>query len=89
MKKCVIDGSRLADAAAIYRVLGDAFRLAPPIESNPDALGNALGRYNGEPVAVVWRNAAQSAQVLGPQFADLVDVLERAAAAGVLTLELG
>lgn len=89
MKKCVIDGSRLDDAPAIYRVLGNAFRFPAAIESSPDALAGALGGYRGEPVAVVWRNAARSAQVLGAPFADLIAVLERAAAAGVLTLELG
>ena len=85
MKRCVLDGSRLADAAAVCRQLGGAFGFPG---DNPDALAQALGAYRGEPVAVVWRHAAGSAERLGPRFAEIVAVLQRAAAEGMLTLEL-
>jgi RNAse (barnase) inhibitor barstar len=88
MKECVLDGSRLGDVAAVYRALAEAFRFPEYFGNNPDALWDALGDYSGEPVTVVWRNAAGSAALLGPQFAQIVAVLERAAAAGMLTLEL-
>lgn len=48
----------------------------------------ALGGYEGEPVAVVWRNAARSSSLLGPSFGVIVSMLQRAAAQGRLTLEL-
>ena len=88
MRRCVLDGSRLGDAAAIYRTLGEAFRFPQCFRNNPDALRDALGDYGGEPVAVVWRNAARSSSLLGPRFAEIVSVLQRAAAQGRLTLEL-
>lgn len=88
MKRCVLDGSRLADSAAAYRALGQVFRFPESFGNNPDALRDSLGDYDGEPVAVVWRHAAQSAERFGAGFADLVAVLQRAAADGVLTLEL-
>ena len=88
MKQCVLDGSQLDDAAAVYRVVGKAFGFPEYFGNNPDALWDALGDYSGEPVAIVWRNAAQSAAALGPRFTQIVGVLQRAAAAGVLTLEL-
>lgn len=90
MKKCVLlDGSRLADAAAVYRALAQVFRFPDYFGNNPDALWDALGEYGGEPVSIVWRNAARSAQLLGPAFRQILAVLQRAAAAGVVTLELG
>jgi ribonuclease inhibitor len=88
MKKCVLDGSRLADSDAVYRALAEAFAFPEYFGNNPDALWDALGDYSGEPVAITWRHAAQSADALGPRFAQIVAVLQRAAAAGVLTLEL-
>jgi RNAse (barnase) inhibitor barstar len=88
MKKCVLDGSRLADAAAIYRQLGQAFHFPDYFGNNPDALWDALGEYSGEPVAVIWRNAARSQELLGPHFAAIVAVLQKGAADGALTLEL-
>ena len=88
MKECILDGSRLGDAAAVYRVLAKAFRFPQYFGNNPDALWDALGDYSGEPVAITWRHASQSAISLGPRFAQIVAVLERAAAEGMLTLEL-
>jgi RNAse (barnase) inhibitor barstar len=88
MKRCVLDGSRLAGAAAVYRALAEAFRFPQPFVDQPDALSAALGDYSGEPVAVIWRNAALSADRLGPRFAEIVAALQRAAAEGSLTLEL-
>ena len=88
MKKCVLDGSRLPDAEAFYRELADAFRFPDYFGNNPDALWDALGDYSGEPLAIVWHNAARSAALLGPRFAEIIAVLQRAEAEGVLTLEL-
>ena len=88
MKRCVLDGSRLADAAAVYSALAEAFRLPDYFGRNPDALWDALNEYGGEPVEVVWRQAALSADRLGQRFAEIVAVLQKAAAQGVLTLEL-
>jgi RNAse (barnase) inhibitor barstar len=88
MQHCVLDGSRLADAAAVYRELAEAFRFPEYFGNNPDALWDALGDYSGEPVAVTWCNAARSADVLGPSFAQIVAVLRRAVAEHKLTLEL-
>lgn len=88
MKRCVLDGARLADPAAVYRELGAAFHFPDRFGGNPDALWDVLGEYGGEPVAVIWRNAARSAERLGPRFAEIVAVLQRAAAAHRLTLEL-
>ncbi len=88
MKKCVLDGTRLADTAAVYRALGEAFSFPRYFGNNPDALWDALGEYSGEPVAIVWRDAARSAALLGPGFAQIVMVLQRAASEGMVTLKL-
>lgn len=88
MKICVLDGATLDDAAAIYRRLGEVFGFPDYFGDNPDALWDALGDYAGEPVTVVWRDAARSAERLGPQFAAIVAVLQKAAAEGMLTLEM-
>jgi len=88
MKRCTLDGTRLADATAVYKKLGRAFGFPAYFGNNPDALWDALGDYRGEKVTVVWRGAARSAETLGPAFAQICSVLERAAAAGMLTLEL-
>ncbi len=89
MKKCVLDGSRLANTESVYRALGEVFRFPQYFGNNPDALWDALGDYSGEPVAIVWRDAARSADLLGPGFAQIVTVLQRAAVEGIVTLELG
>lgn len=88
MKECILDGSRMADPAAVYRALAEAFQFPEYFGNNPDALWDALGDYGGEPVLVTWRDAARSADLLGPRFARIVAVLQRAAAEGMLTLEL-
>ncbi len=88
MKTCVLDGARLANTAAVYRALGEAFSFPRYFENNPDALWDALGDYSGERVAIIWRDAARSADLLGPEFAQIVAVLQRAAAEGMVTLEL-
>ena len=88
MKSCAIDGAKLADAAALYRQLGEAFDAPDYFGANPDALWDAITEYSGEPVAIVWRDAARSADLLGPEFAQIVTVLQRAAEEGMVTLEL-
>jgi ribonuclease inhibitor len=80
MKSCILDGSELADAAAVYRRLGEALHVPSYFGSNPDALWDAITEYDGEPIAIVWRNSARSAARLGPGFDDIVEVLRRAAA---------
>ena len=88
MQTCILDGSLLYEPTAVYRRLGEAFGFPAYFGNNPDALWDALGDYAGEPIRVVWRDAARSAQLLGPQFAAIVGVLEKAAERGVLKLEL-
>lgn len=88
MKTCVLDGARLADAAAVYRELSRAFGFPAHFGNNPDALWDALTEHGGEPVAVTWRDAARSAERLGPDYARIVAVLRKAAENGLLTLEL-
>jgi len=88
MKECVLDGSRLGDAAAVYRALAEAFWFPEYFGNNPDALWDALGDYSGEPVLITWRHASRSADLLGARYAQIVAVLQRAAAAGLLTLKL-
>ncbi len=88
MKKCVLDGTRLASMEAVYLALGEAFGFPHYFGNNPDALWDALGEYSGEPVAIVWRDAARSAALLGPGFAQIVMVLQRAASEGMVTLKL-
>jgi RNAse (barnase) inhibitor barstar len=88
MRKCVLDGARLANTEAVYRTLGEAFGFPQYFGNNPDALWDALGDYSGEPVAIVWRDAARSADLLGPEFTQIVAVLRRAASEGMLSFEL-
>jgi RNAse (barnase) inhibitor barstar len=88
MRKCVLDGARLRDPAAVYRTLEEAFRLPEGSAADPEALRSALGAYRGEPVEIVWRHAAHSSHVLRPHFAEIVSALQHAAAQGMLTLEL-
>jgi ribonuclease inhibitor len=87
MKTCVLDGARLRDAAEVYRELGQTFGFPAYFGNNPDALWDALGDYAGEPVTIVWRNAARSAERLGLQYAAIVAVLQKAAAKGWVTFE--
>ena len=87
MKKCVLDGSRLSDAAAVYRELAQALGFPEYFGNNPDALWDALGDHAGEPVTIVWRHAARSAELLGPDFDAIVAVLQRAATLGRLKFE--
>ena len=88
MKRCVLDGSRLSGAAEVYRAIAEAFGFPEYFGDNPDALWDALGDYSGERVTVIWRHATRSAHLFGPRFAEIVAVLQRAAAEGMLTLEL-
>ena len=88
MKTCILDGAALPDAAAIYRKLGEALHAPAYFGGNPDALWDAISEYNGEPIEIVWRNSARSAARLGPVFDDIVAVLQRAAADGLLKFEL-
>ena len=88
MKECILNGSLLPDAAAVYGTLGRSFGFPAYFGNNPDALWDALGDYGGEPVAVVWRDAARSAELLGPDFDAIVAVLQRAATLGMLKFEL-
>jgi RNAse (barnase) inhibitor barstar len=86
MKEVILDGSRLADPYEVYDALAAAFRLPEYFGKNPDALWDALGDYAGEPVTIIWRGAARFAG--HPHFTQILAVLERAAAKGMLTVEL-
>lgn len=88
MKECILDGHRLPDAAAVYRELSRQLEFPAHFGANPDALWDALGEQGGEPVTVVWRDAARSAELLGPRFDEIVAVLRRAATLGMLRFEL-
>ena len=87
-KSCILDGAALADAAAVYRALGDALGAPAYFGHNPDALWDAIGDYHGEPVEIVWRHSAQSAARLGRAFDDIVAVLRRAEERGRIKLRL-
>ena len=86
MKRCALDGETLRDAAAVYRALGKAFGFPNYFGDNPDALWDSLSDYDGEPVEVIWRAAARSAERLGAEFDKIAAVLRQAAAEGRLTL---
>ena len=88
MKSCILDGSALSDAAAAYQELGKAFDAPAYFGANPDALWDVITEYRGEPIEIVWRNSARSADIFGPRFAEIVSVLREAAAQGRLQLRL-
>jgi ribonuclease inhibitor len=88
MKSCVLDGSDLPDAAAVYRKLGEALHAPTYFGNNPDALWDAITEYDGEGIEIVWRNSARSTERLGPVFDDIVAVLRRAAKVGRIKLRL-
>jgi len=88
MKSWVLDGATLPDTAAVYRKLGEAFGAPDYFGHNPDALWDAITEYTGEPIEIVWRNAAQSATRLGPRHEEIVAVLQRAAAEDRIKLHL-
>ena len=88
MKTCILDGSALSDAAAIYRQLGEVVRAPDYFGANPDALWDAIAEYSGEPIEIVWRNSARSTERLGPVFDDIVAVLRRAAKEDRIKLRL-
>jgi RNAse (barnase) inhibitor barstar len=88
MASCILDGSALPDAAAVYRKLGEALRAPVHFGNNPDALWDLITEHGGEPIDIVWRNSARSAARLGPAFEQIVAVLRRAAADGTLKFEL-
>jgi RNAse (barnase) inhibitor barstar len=87
MKTCILDGSALPDAAAVYRKLGEAVRAPAYFGNNPDALWDAITEYS-EPIEIVWRNSAHSAALLGAPFDDIVAVLQRAAKEDRIKLRL-
>ena len=87
MNRVVLDGSKLADAGAVYRALAEAFRFPAYFGHNPDALWDALGDYSGEPVIIVWHGADCSAKQFGPEFDAIVRVLQRAATLGILKFQ--
>jgi ribonuclease inhibitor len=88
MKTCILDGSALPDAAAVYRKLGEALHAPAYFGANPDALWDAITEYSGEPIEIVWRKSARSAALLGARFREIVTVLETAAAEGRVKLRL-
>jgi len=88
MKRYVFDGAALPDAAAVYRRLGEALHAPAYFGHNPDALWDVLSDYSGEPLEIVWRNSARSAELLGPRFDEIVAVLERAARDGRIKLRI-
>jgi RNAse (barnase) inhibitor barstar len=88
MKRCVLDGARLPDATAVYRTLAEAFGFPEHFGHNADALWDALGEVGGEPREIVWHHSAVSAKQLGSRFNEIVAVLRKAAAEGLLRLEL-
>jgi ribonuclease inhibitor len=88
MKSYTIDGAKVADAAAAYREIGAAFSAPGYFGGNPDALWDVITEYSGEPVEIVWRDPIRSAARLGAAFDQIVAVLRRAAADGMLKFEL-
>ena len=88
MKSCILDDASLPDAAAVYRKLGEALGAPSYFGNNPDALWDLISEHSGEPIEIVWRNSARSAARLGPQYEQILAVLERAAAAGRVKLRL-
>ena len=88
MKEWVLDGLLLPDAAAVYRQLAQGLGFPEYFGNNPDALWDALGERSGESLAIVWHDAARSAELLGPRFDEIVAVLQRAATLGMLKFEL-
>jgi RNAse (barnase) inhibitor barstar len=88
MKRCILDGEKLPDAAAVYRKLAQDLGFPAHFGHNPDALWGALGEQRGEPIELAWRNSARSAERLGPDFERIAAVLRRAAADGLITLQV-
>ena len=88
MRRCILDGAALQDAAAVYQKLAADLDFPAHFGQNPDALWDALGEQRGEPVEVIWRHSARSAERLNPHFDEIVSVLRRAAVSGLISLEL-
>ena len=88
MKRCILDGESLQDATQAYRRLAADLGFPAHFGHNPDALWDALSEQRAEPVEIVWRHSARSAERLGPAFDRIVAVLHRAAAEGLVRLEL-
>jgi RNAse (barnase) inhibitor barstar len=88
-KSCILDGSKLAGAAAVYRRLAEALGAPDYFGHNPDALWDAITEYHGEPVEIVWKNSAQAAARLGPEYEKIAAVLRRAEEEGRIKLRLG
>src|SRR5436305_15204208 len=88
MKRCILEGANLPDAAAVYRELTADLGFPAHFGHNPDALWDALSERRAEPVEIVWRQSARSAERLGPAFDRRVAVLHRAAAEGLVRLDL-
>jgi RNAse (barnase) inhibitor barstar len=88
MKRCTLDGAALSDASAVYRRLAAVFVAPDYFGANPDALWDVITEYSGEPIEIVWRNSARSAERLGTAFEQIVAVLQRAAAEGRIGFRL-
>ena len=88
MKRCILDGAALPDAAAVYRRLAEDLGFPVHFGGNPDALWDVLNEQGSEPIEIVWRHSARSAERLGADFDRIAAVLRRAAAEGLIRIEL-
>jgi ribonuclease inhibitor len=84
----VLDGETLSSPADVYARLGAAVPLPRYFGYNPDALWDVLTEYPLEDVEIIWRHSARSADRLGAEFGQIVEVLSRAAEAGLLSFRL-
>jgi RNAse (barnase) inhibitor barstar len=84
MKRCILEGPALPDAAAVYQKLAEDLDFPAYFGHNPEALWDA----GGEPVEIVWRQSARAAARLGPDFERIIAVLRRAAADGWINFQL-
>ena len=87
-KTCILDGAASPDAAAVYRKLGHAFGAPAYFGHNSDALWDVITEHSGEPIEIVWRDAARSAARLGRHFDQIIAVLKRAEEEGRITLRI-
>lgn len=83
-----LDGRALLAPADVYRVLAEPLSLPLWFGANPDALWDVLSERPRPEITIAWHHADVSAARFGPAFQRLADILQTAAAKGLIRFRM-